>query len=168
MGNYSPLLQRRDNRRDNQARGRGGFRSGERASDRRRQNPAQSAAKQGKNQKTIKVAEIRKDVGSKKMLVPSDRRLKVRNIDEKQVTNEDLTKLFAKRGELAMCRFDRNSFGQFLGSATVTFKNPADAKAAINEYDGCLLDDKVILVEYDMVPARQRGPAKGGRTLRVN
>ena len=56
-------------------------------------------------------------------------RLKVRNIDEKQVTNDDLKvsklihptnfliiqKLFAKIGDLKVCRFDRNEFGQFLG-----------------------------------------------------
>lgn len=46
-----------------------------------------------------------------KMLRPSDVRLKVRNIDEKQVTNDDLKKLFAKIGELKVCRFDRNEFG---------------------------------------------------------
>lgn len=31
-----------------------------------------------------------------KILKPSDVRLKVRNIDEKQVTNDDLKRLFAK------------------------------------------------------------------------
>jgi hypothetical protein len=46
-----------------------------------------------------------------KTLRPSDVRLKVRNIDEKQVTNDDLKKLFAKIGELKVCRFDRNEFG---------------------------------------------------------
>jgi hypothetical protein len=45
------------------------------------------------------------------MLRPSDRRLKVRNIDEEQVTNNDLKKLFAKIGELEVCSFDRNNFG---------------------------------------------------------
>lgn len=57
-----------------------------------------------------------------KILKPSDVRLKVRNLDEKQVTNDDLKKLFQKIGELRVCRFDRNEFGQFLGSATVTFE----------------------------------------------
>ena len=46
-----------------------------------------------------------------KTLRPSDVRLKVRNIDEKQVTNEDLMTLFAKIGQLQVCRFDRNEFG---------------------------------------------------------
>lgn len=67
-----------------------------------------------------------------KTLRPSDVRLKVRNIDEKQVTNDDLKKLFAKIGELKVCRFDRNEFGQFLGSATVTYQRPEFAREAIN------------------------------------
>jgi len=80
----------------------------------------------------------------------SQYRLKVRNIDEKQVTNDDLKKLFAKIGELRMCRFDRNEFGQFLGSATVTYTRPEHAKKAILEYHNAFLDDKVLTVEYDM------------------
>ena len=50
-----------------------------------------------------------------------------------------------------MCRFDRNEFGNFLGSATVTYKRPDDAKQAITEYHGAFLDDKVLTVEFDMV-----------------
>ena len=41
----------------------------------------------------------------------SDVRLKVRNIDEKQVSNDDIKKLFSKMGELKMCRFDINQMG---------------------------------------------------------
>lgn len=82
----------------------------------------------------------------------SNVRLKVRNIDEKQVTNDDLKKLFAKIGELKVCRFDRNEFGQFLGSATVTYERPEHAQKAISEYHRCFLDDRVLTVEYDMVP----------------
>jgi RNA recognition motif-containing protein len=85
------------------------------------------------------------------MLRPSDVRLKVRNLDEKQVTNDDLKKLFQKIGELKVCRFDRNEFGQFLGSATVTFERAEDAKLAVAEYNGAYLDDKVLTVEFDMV-----------------
>jgi RNA recognition motif-containing protein len=127
-----------------------------------------------------------------KTLRPSDVRLKVRNIDEKQVTNDDLKKLFAKIGELKVCRFDRNEFGQFLGSATVTYERPECARNAIESYNGAFLDDKVLTVEYDMVrqntkvvrpasstantnPASARSgggpqPRKGtpGKTLRVN
>ena len=53
--------------------------------------------------------------------MPSDRRLKIRNFNEKEVTNEDLRKLFSKIGELKTCVFDRNNFGEFLGSATVSY-----------------------------------------------
>lgn len=47
-----------------------------------------------------------------------------------------------------MCRFDRNEFGQFLGSATVVYDEPADAKKAIEEYNGASLDDKILTVEF--------------------
>ena len=105
------------------------------------------------------------------MLRPSDVRLKVRNLDEKQVTNDDLKKLFQKIGELKVCRFDRNEFGQFLGSATVTFERAEDAKLAVAEYNGAYLDDKVLTVEFDMVsqvtklqqPHRDGGSANSPR-----
>lgn len=86
----------------------------------------------------------------------SDVKLKVRNIDEKQVTNEDLKKLFEKIGDLKVCRFDRNGFGQFLGSATVTYVRPECAKKAIDEYHGAYLDDKVLTVEYDYIPMNSK------------
>jgi RNA recognition motif-containing protein len=99
-----------------------------------------------------------------KSLRPSTVRLKVRNIDEKQVTNEDLKKLFQKIGQLRVCRFDRNEFGQFLGSATVTYERPADATQAITEYHGAFLDDKVLTVEYDMIPHFTRAPKPEGNS----
>lgn len=65
-----------------------------------------------KKQKTLKIGGDDKQAFTKtKTLRPSDVRLKVRNIDEKQVTNDDLKKLFAKIGDLKVCRFDRNEFG---------------------------------------------------------
>lgn len=91
-----------------------------------------------------------------KSFKPSEVRLKVRNFDEEKVTNDDLKKLFAKIGELKVCRFDTNEFGQFLGSATVTYERPEDAKQAIIEYNGAFLDEKVLVVEYDMVPLSQK------------
>lgn len=78
-----------------------------------------------------------------------------------------MKKLFAKIGDLIMCRFDRNNFGQFLGSATVTYKNPEHAKKAIGEYHNAYLDDKVLTVEYD-IDTDQRakeGPAMAGETF---
>lgn len=70
-------------------------------------------------------------------------------------------KLFAKIGDLKVCRFDTNEFGQFLGSATVTYERTEDAKQAIVEYNGAFLDEKVLVVEYDMVHASQRPPPQG-------
>lgn len=46
------------------------------------------------------------------------------------------------------CKFDRNEFDAFLGSATVVFDDPVDAKRAIEEYHGAYLDDKILTVEY--------------------
>lgn len=59
--------------------------------------------------------------------------------------------MFEKHGPLKICSFDRNNFGQFLGSATVEFKRPEDAKAAKEDYHGGTLDDRVLIVDYDLV-----------------
>lgn len=74
------------------------------------------------------------------------------------------------------CRYDRNEFGVFLGSATVSYEEPEDAAKAIDEYHGAYLDDKLLTVEYDVnvirVPKIKRGAnaiKKGvGKTLRVS
>eukprot|EP00347_Sterkiella_histriomuscorum_P020737 403336668 len=111
------------------------------------------------------------------------RKLKVRNIDEKQVTNEDLKvqssiiklillqRLFEKLGTLKECKFDRNNFGQFLGSATVVYDKPEDAQEAIQQYHGAQLDDRILTVEFDrpvIVPKVRANNAIGkGKTLRV-
>ena len=42
-------------------------------------------------------------------------------------------------------------FGQFLGSATVQYKRAEDAKRAKEDYHGGTLDDRVLIVEYDIV-----------------
>jgi len=97
---------------------------------------------------------LKPEFNKSKSWAPSDKRLKVRNFDEKQVSNDDLKKLFAKIGEIKICKFDRNEFGQFLGSATVTYERFEDAKQAIDEYNGAFLDEKVLVVEYDMVVNR--------------
>lgn len=60
-----------------------------------------------------------------------------------------------------------------MGSATVTYENPEDAKQAISEYHGAFLDDKVLTVEYDMVPQVTRfvkpssAANTNGRTLNL-
>ena len=58
--------------------------------------------------------------------------------------------MFEKIGKLKACKFDRNEFGQFLGSATVIFDQDEDATKAIEEYHGALLDNKVLTVEHDL------------------
>ncbi len=73
------------------------------------------------------------------------------------------------------CKFDRNEFGQFLGSATVVYERAEDAKKAIEDYHGATLDDKILTVEFDSgnvvrVPKVKRGGnaiQKRGKTLRV-
>ena len=87
-------------------------------------------------------------------------RLKVRNIDNQKVTNEEIRvstiifhvqKLFEGIGELTICRFDYSDFGQFLGSATVQYKKPEHAKKAIAEYNEGELDGKLLTVEPDIL-----------------
>ena len=58
--------------------------------------------------------------------------------------------MFEKIGKLNQCRFDRNEFGQFLGSATVVYENIEDANKAIEEYNNAQLDDRVLTVEHDI------------------
>jgi RNA recognition motif-containing protein len=90
------------------------------------------------------------------------RKLKVRNFDETKVSNDDLKTLFEKIGKLKECRFDRNEFGQFLGSATVVFENFEEADKAIEEYHGALLDNKVLTVEHDLAAIVKVAKLGGG------
>lgn len=62
--------------------------------------------------------------------------------------------MFEGIGELVKCKFDYNDFGNFLGSATVQFKRPEDAKKAIDEYHGAELEGKVITIEPDVESGR--------------
>lgn len=80
--------------------------------------------------------------------------------------------MFEKIGKLRECKFDRNEFGQFLGSATVVYENAEDAAKAIQEYHGAFLDDKLLTVEYDQksvikVPKVPKVAGKRGKTLRI-
>lgn len=58
-----------------------------------RQNPRKAAIAAPKRQRTLRLGDKPQTIRTK-MLRPSDVRLKVRNLDEKQVTNDDLKKLF--------------------------------------------------------------------------
>ena len=71
------------------------------------------------------------------------------------------------------CKFDRNEFDAFLGSATIIYERAEDAKKAIAEYHGAFLDDKLLTVEFDnknvvRVPKLRRPTGiKRGKTLRI-
>lgn len=80
--------------------------------------------------------------------------------------------MFEKHGTLKECKFDRNNFGQFLGSATVVYEKPEDAEEAIKQYHGAQLDDRILTVEFDrpvVVPkvGRAGNAIRKGKTLRV-
>mmetsp|Transcript_27009 Transcript_27009/g.26072 ORF Transcript_27009/g.26072 Transcript_27009/m.26072 type:complete len:154 (+) Transcript_27009:465-926(+) len=121
-------------------------------------------------------AEVLQDIPKKKIISLSkpQKKLKIRNIDENQVSNDELKQVFEKIGKLRECKFDRNEFGKFLGSASVVYEKAEDAKKAITEYHGAYLDDKVLTVEFDKeaivrVPkvSRREGLRPGGKTLRL-
>ena len=80
----------------------------------------------------------------------SQRKLKVRNIDEKNVTVSDAQRLFSKCGKLVSVGFDKNMHGQYLGSATIIYLKAKSAVAAIKQYNGAQIDDRVLKVEYAM------------------
>ena len=57
-----------------------------------------------------------------------------------------------------------------MGSATVVYDKPEDAKKAIEEYHGAYLDDKILTVEYDqkaVIPKLKKAIGKAGKTLVV-
>lgn len=64
------------------------------------------------------------------------RKIKVRNIDANSVTVQDLHKLFGKCGPVVSASFDKNMFGQYLGSATVVFAQASAASNAIRSFNG--------------------------------
>ena len=51
--------------------------------------------------------------------------------------------------------FDKNMFGQYLGSVTVVFAQASAASNAIKSYNGAQLDDRVMKIEYAPVSSKQ-------------
>ena len=51
--------------------------------------------------------------------------------------------------------FDKNMFGQYLGSATVVFAQAHSASNAIRNYNGAQLDDRVMKIEYAPLSMKQ-------------
>jgi len=44
--------------------------------------------------------------------------------------------------------FDKNMYGQYLGSATIVYAQSSSAADAIRQYNGAQLDDRVMKIEY--------------------
>lgn len=78
----------------------------------------------------------------------AQRKLKVKNIDPRVVTTQDLQKLFSKSGPLIKASFDTNEFGQFLGTATVIYSKASAAARAIKDYHLAQIDKRTMRVEY--------------------
>lgn len=74
----------------------------------------------------------------------------MRNIDASNVTVQDLQKLFSKCGALISAGFDRNMQGQYLGSATLIYVKSSSASAAIKNFNGAMLDQRTMKIEYAM------------------
>lgn len=72
----------------------------------------------------------------------------MRNIDSRTVTQADLLTLFSKSGPVISASFDKNLFGQGLGSATLVYSTASSAARCIKTYNGAQLDDKVMKIEY--------------------
>eukprot|EP01016_Furgasonia_blochmanni_P006946 TRINITY_DN1278_c0_g1_i13.p1 TRINITY_DN1278_c0_g1~~TRINITY_DN1278_c0_g1_i13.p1 ORF type:complete len:370 (+),score=69.80 TRINITY_DN1278_c0_g1_i13:932-2041(+) len=69
--------------------------------------------------------------------------------DELAMTESDLRDLFSPFGELEYVEIHREaSTGKCKGSAFVQYKNPADAKVAIQKMNGIPLGSKTIRVQY--------------------
>lgn len=70
----------------------------------------------------------------------AERKLRVRGIDSRVVTQADLQKLFSKCGPMINASFDTNEFGSYLGTATVIYSRASAANRAIKEYNMAKID----------------------------
>ena len=77
-------------------------------------------------------------------------KLKVKNILQESLTQSDLEQLFASFGKLRECYLEFDNDGKFLGSATVEYEDADCAQQALEEYNGALLDDRELIIEYDI------------------
>jgi len=89
----------------------------------------------------------------------AQRKIKVRNIDARVVTVQDLKKLFGKCGPLINATFDTNEFGSFLGTATVIYQRASSATRSIKDYNMAQIDNRTMKVDYAMV--QQTGNNQG-------
>ena len=78
----------------------------------------------------------------------AERKIKVRNIDARVVSVDDLKKLFGKCGPLVTASFDTNEFGSYLGTATVIYMKASSAARAIKDYNLAQIDTRPMKVQY--------------------
>ena len=75
--------------------------------------------------------------------------------------------MFSKCGKLVSVGFDKNMHGQYLGSATIIYLKATSAAAAIKQYNGAQIDDRVLKVEYalpeDTTKPRVETKISGGK-----
>lgn len=81
----------------------------------------------------------------------AERKIKVRGIDYRTVSVQDLQKLFSKCGPLINASFDTNEYGAYLGTATVIYSRASSATKAIKDYNMAKIDNKSIKVQYAIV-----------------
>lgn len=89
----------------------------------------------------------------------AQRKIKVKNIDARVVTVQDLKKLFGKCGPLINATFDTNEFGSVLGTATVIYQRASSAARSIKDYHLAQIDNRTMKVDYAMV--QQTGNNQG-------
>jgi RNA recognition motif-containing protein len=88
----------------------------------------------------------------------AQRKLKVRGIDSRVVSVQDIKKLFGKCGPLITASFDTNEFGAYLGTATLIYSRAASALRAIKDYNMAQIDNRAMKVEFAM--PQQAGPVQ--------
>lgn len=84
--------------------------------------------------------------------VAATSKLLVSNLNPDTVTNDDIQELFGAIGSIHSARlhFDENK--RSLGTATVTYKNKADALKAVEKYNDVPLDDKPMRIDLIATP----------------
>mmetsp|Transcript_14347 Transcript_14347/g.15816 ORF Transcript_14347/g.15816 Transcript_14347/m.15816 type:complete len:215 (+) Transcript_14347:72-716(+) len=80
------------------------------------------------------------------------------------IVNSEIRELFEKIGTLRRCGIKWDSLGRSTGSAVVEFENTEDARKAVNEYNGAVLDGQTLevrLADQREGPSVQKNIRKG-------
>ena len=96
----------------------------------------------------------------------AQRKIKVRNIDARVVTVQDLKKLFGKCGPLISANFDTNEFGSYIGTATVIYNRASSAARAIKDYNMAQIDNRTMKVDYAFSQQQPAGNNQGQQNQR--